>query len=270
MKNFELSDFETLKQLANFSKTEVFENNDAIKKQKILIADYCANLVSKGQSLGLGSGSTAEAFVKALAARKIELGHLIPSSENTYNLAASLNLNITEFEKALINNVEVTFDGADEMVVQKNENGVFKLLLIKGGGGAMARERKVIKRGNRFIVMADARKISQGLGRKFYLPVEVDVNDSKFILDWVAKMKLENFGIVSGGIRQKDGGNYTTDNGNFIVDFSFSKDQGILNLNLLEKHLNSLEFVFEHGLFLTEATEMVVMGEFGVHHYKFV
>src|ERR1035437_6337964 len=137
---------------------------DARDHAKELAAQRALEFINDGMIVGLGSGSTARHFIRLLGAR-VQTGLKIPgipSSKNSETLAKSLAIPIIDFHQTSL--IDVTIDGADEIAPG--------LALIKGGGGALLREKIVASASKKFIVVADSSKIVEHLG-KFPLPVEV-------------------------------------------------------------------------------------------------
>ena len=130
--------------------------------QKRISGDAAAELVEDGMVVGLGTGSTAVWFVKALAARGLDIRG-VPTSENTANLARELGIPLVGLDD--VKAIDLTVDGADEIGPG--------LSLIKGAGAALLREKLVWEASRRCVVIADAAKQVKALGRIFPLPIEV-------------------------------------------------------------------------------------------------
>ena len=201
-----------------------------------------AKLVRDGEIVGLGTGSTAYFAVIALGERvKTGLKIIgIPTSVQTADLARAVGIPLTTLDEHP--EIDVTIDGADEVDS--------KLNLIKGGGGALTREKVVASASKKMIVVADSAKIVAALG-KFPLPVEVIS---------FARTVVEKKIMLLGGspkLRVKpDGTPFLTDNGNQILDCSFGK---IADRPVLARELNDMPGVVEHGLFIGLA-KLVVVG----------
>ena len=129
--------------------------------QKKSAGEAAAEIIQPGMTVGLGTGSTAAWFVKALAARDLADLRCVPTSEATADLARSLGLPLTTLED--VARIDITVDGADEVGPG--------LALIKGGGAALLREKLVWEASDRCVVIADAAKVVKQLG-KFALPIE--------------------------------------------------------------------------------------------------
>jgi ribose 5-phosphate isomerase A len=219
---------------------------DEAKKAAALQA---LELVQPGMTLGLGTGSTAAHFVRALGAR-IEAGLLIagavPTSQATADLALAHGVPLikpgpnTRFDLAV--------DGADEIDPA--------LTLIKGGGGALLREKIVAAAALRFVVIADSGKRVARLGR-FALPVEV----TPFAWALTARQVAEALRAAGCArdflsLRQRDGAPFVTDGGNFILDAQAGE---IPDPALLGQLLKAIPGVVEHGLFIGLAHEAIVV-----------
>ncbi|MGK9368671.1 ribose 5-phosphate isomerase A [Melioribacter sp. Ez-97] len=244
-------------------------------KLKQIAAEKAVEEVKDGMIVGLGTGSTAK-FATIKIAKKIKDGHLkniygIPTSKKTEELAAghgipllSLNqlfkLRTKNFERRTLNveprtlNVEqrtknaernnlidITIDGADEVDSDLN--------LIKGGGGALLREKVIAQNTKRLLIVVDKTKLSGRLGEKFFVPVEV----LQFALESEINF-LESLGAVTNIRKGDDGGFFVTDEGNYIIDANFGKIENPAELNSL---LNERAGIVEHGIFLNKLVDSV-------------
>jgi ribose 5-phosphate isomerase A len=223
------------------------------ERHKQICGEAAAKLVESGMTVGLGTGTTAVWFVKALGARALAETltlKCVATSKATAELATSVGLKVIELDKA--GTIDLTVDGADEIGPE--------LALIKGGGAALLREKLVWEASLRCVVIADAAKVSQGLGR-FPLPIEVvafghtttvhRINDALAWCGIDAEAKL----------RVKDGAPVKTDSGNYIYDAACKT---IEDPALLAEALKSLTGVVEHGLFLGLADEALIGADDGV------
>ena len=210
-------------------------------------------LVEPGMRLGLGTGSTAAHFVELLGARvKAGLDVLcVPTSEATRVQAAGLGIPLTTLDETPT--LDLTVDGADEL---DNE-----LRLIKGGGGALLREKIVAAASARLVIIADASKRVATLGA-FPLPVEVvrfgHIATRNMIQD------LAGEAGCNGDIRLRlspAGAPFITDNGNFILDCAFG---AIEDPDMLDEALKMVPGVVENGLFLGLAELAIVAGPGGI------
>lgn len=220
-------------------------------KEKELAARAAVTLVKDGDIVGLGSGTTSTHAIRLLGER-VRQGLSIrgvPSSKSTEQLASGLGIPLTSLDE--VQELDIAIDGADE--VDPN------LCLIKGGGGAMLREKVVASASRRFVVMVDSSKQVPVLG-KFPLPVEV----IPFAEHWLAA-KITGLGAKIR-LRQYAYGNpYITDEGHHILDCEFGD---IPNPAKLARELESLPGVVEHGLFVGIASLVLVgIGE-GVRELK--
>jgi ribose 5-phosphate isomerase A len=211
--------------------------------QKRAAGEAAAQLVESGMIVGLGTGSTAAWFVKALAARKLDVT-CIATSTATAELAAGLGLRIAELGET--REIDLTVDGADEIGPG--------LSLIKGGGGALLREKLVWEASRRCVVIADADKRVKTLG-KFPLPIEVVAFGHKTtvlrICDALAECDLG----VAPRLRLKDGQPLRTDSGNLIYDAACGR---IEEPAALAAALKSVTGVVDHGLFLDLADQALI------------
>ncbi len=220
---------------------------------KAKVGEEAAGFVENGMKLGIGTGSTAEAFVRALA-RRVESGlDLIgvPTSERTATLCTKLGIPLTTLEETP--HLDLTIDGADEIDPALN--------LIKGAGGALLREKIVAAASEKMIVIADASKLVDVLGA-FALPIEVNVFGRR--ATWLALDNVgKEFGMQGGLALRKDGQGapYVTDGGNHIIDASFGR---IADPTALSDALIRIPGVVEHGLFTGMAARAIVATQSGI------
>jgi len=211
--------------------------------QKQLAAATAVEFVENRMVVGLGTGSTSELAIRLLAA-KVKAGLKIvgiPTSVATEKLARRLRIPLAS-DFGSLKKVDLTIDGADEVDPQLN--------LIKGGGGALTREKIVASRSDRVIIIVDEKKLVRKLG-KFLLPVEV------VPFGWRSTQEmLRSFGARVKLREPKPGKPYRTDNGNFIIDCNFGK---IKNPPNLAQQIKSLIGVVEVGLFIGRA-DLVLVG----------
>lgn len=202
--------------------------------------EAAAELVEDGMRLGLGTGSTVAYFLDALAARGLDVAG-VPTSEATATRCRELGIRLLDV--ATTTELDLAVDGADELD--------HDLQLVKGGGGALLREKVVESLASRFVVIATTDKLVDRLADTFPLPIEV----VPFALGPV-RHRLEQRGFVVTE-RQGDGGvRYDTDNGNLIVDARFPG--GVEDPAVLDVDLALLPGVAEHGLFIDMATEALL------------
>ena len=219
-------------------------NSDALKQQAALAA---LEKVEGGMRLGLGSGSTAAFFVKGLGERV--RGGLdvvgVPTSERTAALARAEGIRLTTLDETPA--LDLTIDGADELD--------HSLRLIKGGGGALLREKIVAVASRRMIVIADGSKLVDDLGA-FPLPIEVNLfglGATRAAIEAVAY----RFGQPATLKRRlaADGSPFVTDGGHAIIDASFGLIRDPEGLGLA---LAAIPGVVEHGLFIGIASSAAV------------
>ena len=218
-------------------------------EKKIRAAEKALEFVETGMKIGLGSGSTANEFIKLLSL-KIKEGFDIEgvvTSQDTENLAKESNIPLTSLQEA--KSLDITIDGTDE--VDSN------LSLIKGGGGALLREKIVAYNSEKFIIIADDSKKVDKLGN-FKLPVEVSIYESSATNLNIIR-KLEEVGYYgSSSIRKSENTNFITDSGNYIYDFSLGS---IDEPYIVDQLLNSIPGVIGHGLFIDLADIVIIANE---------
>jgi ribose 5-phosphate isomerase A len=210
-------------------------------QEKEAAARASLRFIKDGQVVGLGTGSTAAYFVSLLG-EQVRGGlkiRGIPTSERSREQAASLGIPLTTLDEC--QSIDVTVDGADEVDPQ--------LRLIKGGGGALLREKIVASATTQLVIVADATKRVPVLG-KFPLPVEV----IKFARALVAK-RIAALGADVELRLQPDGKPYLTDENNYILDCRFGQ---IEDADALAWQLSDMPGVVEHGLFIGMASVVLV------------
>jgi ribose 5-phosphate isomerase A len=211
--------------------------------EKKIVGEKAADFVKDGMVVGLGTGSTVYYTI-------LKLGQLvkeglsiqgIPTSIQTADLAKKMGIPLVSSHD--IEQIDVVIDGADEVDSHLN--------LIKGGGGALLREKIIAKVAQQFIVVATLDKLSKKLG-SFPLPVEV----VPFGAEWTAQHLEELRGQPS--LRQINGKPYQTDNGNYIFDCRFPN---VTQPCELEISLNKIPGVIENGLFIGMADLVISLDE---------
>lgn len=213
-------------------------------EQKRQAAERAVEYIESGMVVGLGHGSTAIFAVRRLAAL-IKDGTLqdivaIPCSKAVEHEALQLEIPLTTF--AAHPRIDITIDGADEVDPHLN--------LIKGGGGALLREKIVAQASQREIIVVDEGKLSSALGTRFAVPVEVVPfgwqSQTRFFEDLGAawQLRLDNTGQP-----------FVTDQGNYILDCQFGPIEDPMQLG---QALDSRAVIIEHGLFLGLATEVII------------
>lgn len=228
------------------------ERMDA-RQMKIEAARAALSYVESGMRLGIGTGSTAEEFVRLLAADIHEKGLRVigvPTSERTADLCRQLGVQLTTLEETP--ELDLTIDGADEIDS--------RLWLIKGGGGALLREKIVAAASSRMIVIADASKIVESLGR---FPLPVEVNPFGLRATHVAIEKaMARLGLAGTLTLRRTGENpFITDGGHYIIDASFGRIQ---DPQALGDALLAIPGVVEHGLFISLADTAIIADAGGV------
>jgi ribose 5-phosphate isomerase A len=213
-------------------------------------AEYAVRYIGSGMTVGLGTGSTANFAIRRIGAL-LQCGELqdivcFPTSRASRD--AAVELNIPMLPDDLPRAIDVTIDGADEVDPQLN--------LIKGGGGALLREKLVAQATAREIIVVDESKLSPRLGTLHPLPVEV------LHFGWRSQARfLESLG-AKYTIRQTPAGEeYRTDQGNMIFDCDFGP---IADTATLARQLEARAGIAEHGLFLGLTHLVIVSGASGV------
>jgi ribose 5-phosphate isomerase A len=218
--------------------------------QKRRAGEAAAERVEAGMVVGLGTGSTAAWFVKALAARAVAGLRCVPTSEATAELARELGLTLSTLDDTP--RIDLTVDGADEIGPG--------LALIKGGGAALLREKLVWEASERCLVIADAAKVVKTLGR-FPLPIEVVAFGHKTTSNRIADVLADHEIGLPARIRTAERGLVRTDGGNLIYDAACG---AIHDPARLADDLKLITGVVEHGLFLDLADEAIVGADTGV------
>lgn len=211
------------------------------------------DFVEDGMVLGLGTGSTAKHFVEALS-EEVKNGLIVrcvPTSVQTRDLAISLQVPLVPIDQ--VNVINLTVDGADEIDGAGN--------LIKGGGGALLREKIIAHASDHMVVIADPSKQVERLGA-FPLPVEVNpfgfTITAKKIFDALQASGIEKPAV---SLREEDEGEpFVTDGGHYILDCKCGR---IHDPDAVSARLSAIPGVVEHGLFLGLARTIVIGNENG-------
>ena len=211
--------------------------------EKQAAAQVAAEMVEAGSIVGLGSGSTATWAIRFLGDR-VRSGLKIvgiPTSQKTQQLAQQLGIPLGTLDQHP--QIDIDIDGADEIDPQLN--------LIKGGGGALLREKIIASASRRFIVVGDSSKQVAHLG-KFPLPVEV--------IPFAQSLIAKRISALGAQVSLRGGGNpFVTDEGHHILDCTFGE---ILDPAALAVKLHAIPGVVEHGLFIGMA-ETALIGKNG-------
>jgi ribose 5-phosphate isomerase A len=221
---------------------------------KLQAAIYAADRVVSGMVVGLGYGSTALLAVRRIAAR-LQDGDLqnivgVPCAEGTATLACELGIPLTRLDD--VPAVDLTIDGADEVDPQLN--------LIKGGGGALLREKMVAQASRQVMIVVDEGKLTPALGTNWAVPVEVVEFGWGATARWIA-----GHGATVSRRTTGDGIPFRTDQGHFILDCTFGP---IGDPRGLGRTLADRAGIVEHGLFLGLATDLVIAGSDGIRHLR--
>jgi len=217
-------------------------------------AHRAVEFVQSGMILGLGHGSTAFFAVKRIA-DLIRSGALqnirgVPCSRKVFEDARRLGIHLTTVNRHSV--IDLTIDGADEVDEHLN--------LIKGGGGALLREKIVAQASLCEIIIVDESKMSQVLGTRCAVPIEVTP------FGWQSHIFfLEKLGAEVKPRRKSDGKLFKTDQGNIILDANFGP---INDPAKLAADLKARAGVLEHGLFIRIATDVIVAGKGGLRHLE--
>ena len=209
---------------------------DALKKQ---VAEAALRFVPEGEIIGVGTGSTANFFIDGLATLKDRIKGAVASSEATAERLKQHGIEV--FSLNDVGNLSVYVDGADEVNSHRE--------MIKGGGGALTREKIVAAAAREFICIVDASKQVKRLGA-FPLPVEV----IPMARSYVARKLV----ALGGQPEYREG--FVTDNGNIILDVH---NLDITNPIELETTLNNIVGVVTNGLFAKRPADVVLVGENG-------
>ena len=207
---------------------------------KALVGQAALKYVVPGEIVGVGTGSTVNKFIDALATMKDQIKGAVSSSEaSTERLKA---LGIPVFDSNEVENLSVYIDGADEIDAQGH--------MVKGGGAALTREKIVAAQSKQFVCIADESKLVNALGA-FPLPVEV--------IPMAAARVMRQFAAMGGvaSVRQKDGQALVTDNGQYIVDVKGLK---ITDPVAFEMQVSQWPGVVTVGVFALQKAQVCLLG----------
>ncbi|MGV3287302.1 ribose 5-phosphate isomerase A [Bacillus wiedmannii] len=214
---------------------------------KQLAGEYAANFVKDGMKVGLGTGSTVYWTIQKLGERVKEglSFQAVPTSKETEVLAKQLNISLISLND--VQNLDLTIDGADEIDAN--------LQLIKGGGGALLREKIVATSSKELIIIADESKLVTHLGT-FPLPVEI------IPFSWKqTERKIQSLGCQTT-LRLKNNETFITDNNNMIIDCIFPHN--ITNPANLHTQLKMITGVVETGLFVNMTSKAIIGTKNGI------
>jgi ribose 5-phosphate isomerase A len=197
--------------------------------------DYVLPKLKADSIIGIGTGSTANCFIDALAAHKGAFEAAVASSEASAERLRAHGIDVVDLNS--VSGIEVYVDGADEFDPHLN--------LVKGGGGALTREKIVAAASKEFVCIVDKSKQVDVLGA-FPLPIEVIPMARSYVARELAKL----------GVQPEYRQGFVTDNGNIILDVH---DMEILNPKGLERELNDLVGVVTNGLFALRPADIVLM-----------
>jgi ribose 5-phosphate isomerase A len=215
-------------------------------------AKRAVQFVQSGMRVGLGTGSTAIFATRRIAEllQTGELSEIVAFATSKATAEEAVRLGIPLLPDDLPEDLDVTIDGADEVDPEMN--------LIKGGGGALLREKIVAQVSRREIIVVDETKPSPRLGTHWPVPAEV------IPFGWRSQARyLESLGARYTIRKNHDGKQFVTDSGNMILDCHFGP---IADARQLAVALNSRAGIVEHGLFIGLATDLIVAGASGVQY----
>lgn len=226
---------------------------DEVTRLKQEAAYRAATRVESGMIIGLGAGSTAIWAVRRIGER-IQTGDLtdirgIPASKLIEREASALGIPLTTLESHPV--IDLTIDGADEVDPQ--------LDLIKGGGGALLREKIIAQASRHEIIVIDESKLSTALGTLWAVPVEVVPFGWRSQYDFLIELGAQV------ALRQHDGVPFRTDQNNYILDCTFGP---IADPKALGSQIKARAGIVEHGLFLDLAHEVIVASASGIRHIE--
>lgn len=208
--------------------------------EKKLAAQAAVKLVQPGSIVGLGTGSSAYFAIMEIA-RLVEAGmniRAVASSEHTASLAAAQGIPLLGFDQVTV--IDITIDGADEFTSDRK--------LLKGGGGALFREKIVASMSKQEIIITDSSKLVDQLGA-FRVPIEVIPLAMNHVMNAIQGLN------GTPVLRKKVGKPFVTDNGNFVLDADF----GLINdPESLSIALNNIDGLLVHGIFLNLATKIIM------------
>jgi ribose 5-phosphate isomerase A len=227
-------------------------SSDPKAKFKEEAAKRAVQFVQSGMKVGLGTGSTAIFAMRFIAEllKRGELSNIVAFATSKATAEEAVRLGIPMLSDDLPEDLDVTIDGADEVDPEMN--------LIKGGGGALLREKIVAQVSRREIIVVDETKPSLRLGTHWPVPVEV------IPFGWLSQARyVEAMGAKWTIRKNYNGAQFVTDSGNMILDCHFGP---IAEVRQVAAALNSRAGIVEHGLFIDLATDLIVAGASGVQY----
>jgi ribose 5-phosphate isomerase A len=228
-------------------------DDELLKRYKQQAAERAVEFVTPGMIIGLGSGSTAVYAMTLIAKlhRERRLNHICGVATSNAVRKEAEGLDIPLLSEQMERGIDLTIDGADEADLDLN--------LIKGGGGALLREKIVAQNSRRVVIVCDDSKLSPRLGTKRPVPVEV------LFFGWHSQLRyLESLGARVTVRQGGQGSPFVTDSGNMILDCNFGPIADPVEMALA---LSGRAGIVEHGLFLDLATDLIVAGKEGVRHF---
>ena len=233
---------------------EDVEYQALLDRLKMEAGESAVDFLESGMVVGLGTGTTARFALEEIG-RRLKSGRLkdivaIPSSRQTEKVAEGLGIELVTLDE--FQEIDITIDGADEVDP--------KLNLIKGGGGALLREKVLAQISRRNVMIVDEGKLSPCLGTHWPVPIEVIPFARKPIEKYISSL--------GAGVRlriKEDGTPYSTDQGNYILDGNFGP---ISDPHSLAAKLAYKAGIVEYGLFLGTASDVIVAGRTGIRYLK--
>jgi ribose 5-phosphate isomerase A len=225
---------------------------DAQTTYKQAAAHWAVGFVESGMKVGLGTGSTAIHATRRIAELVAagELRDIVGFATSTATHAEAVRLGISMLSDDLPSDLDLVIDGADEVDPA--------LDVIKGGGGALLREKIVAQASHRIVIVVDESKLSPRLGTLWPVPVEV------LPFGWRSQARfLESLGAAWTIRATADGRQLATDSGNMILDCAFGP---IADPARLAATLGARAGIVEHGLFIGLTTDLVIAGPNGIKH----
>ena len=219
-----------------------------VKALKLMTLNDVLSQINGDMTLGIGTGSTMELLLPQMAQLIKNVVTILQVYVRQIKLHFSKELGIKICEINDVDHIDLAIDGADEVDPPLN--------IIKGGGGALFREKVIDEMASRFVVVVDETKMVQYLGETFKLPVEVDKFNWYHIL-----RKIESYADIKVERRVNEDVAFITDNGNYILDCKLPKG---IDPYKFHEYLIHLTGVFETGYFLDMADQVIVGTQEGV------